>query len=339
MKTKLFLSIALMLAFFCYSQSVITVDNSVGSNAQFSDLQSAISSASNNDIIYVHASEINYGNITIDKPLTLIGFSHSDTDKESMVTDLIFGSSASNCRITGLHITDDVFVDNVGVTLTNLVFENNRFDDAINFDNGGANDVLFRGNIIFNLGDTGTSSGSNNLTNAIVENNIITNNIYIKLHESVSIKNNIFLNENVIGNLSTATGDLIIQDCIFYSSIGSIYNPNNTGVVFENCLTYNNLSGVTNLVGTNNINDVNPLFVSATDDLFDAATDDYHLQGGSPAIGVGISGGDLGIFNAGPFVFNNFGYTNGIPTVKITAITNSVTVGGNLEVTINTNSN
>ncbi len=336
MKTKLFLSIALMLAFICNSQTVITVDNSVGSNAQFSDLQSAISSASNNDIIYVHASEINYGNITVDKPLTLIGFSHTDADKESMVTDLIFGANASNCRITGLHITDDVFLSNANV---GIVFENNRFDADIFFNNSGADNVLFRGNIIWNIGRNASFSNENNLTNAIIENNIILNNINIKFHESVSIKNNIFLNENIIVNLSTSTGDLIIQDCIFYSSIGSIYNPNNTGVVFNNCLTYNNVSGVTNLVGTNNINDVNPLFVSATDDFFDAATDDYHLQGGSTAIGAGISGGDLGIFNAGPFVFNNFGFTNGIPTVNITSITNTVTVGGNLEVTITTNSN
>jgi hypothetical protein len=86
MKTKLFfLATLLLINYSVNAQNVITVDNSVGANAQYNDLQSAISAATNGATIYVHASEINYGDIDINKPITLIGFSHSSSDKKSMI--------------------------------------------------------------------------------------------------------------------------------------------------------------------------------------------------------------------------------------------------------------
>ncbi len=46
-KTILFLSISLVFAFNGNTQSVITIDNSIGANAQYSDLQTAIDAAAN----------------------------------------------------------------------------------------------------------------------------------------------------------------------------------------------------------------------------------------------------------------------------------------------------
>jgi hypothetical protein len=67
---------------------------------------------------------------------------------------------------------------------------------------------------------------------------------------------------------------------------------------------------------------------------------DFHLQAGSVAIGAGVNGEDLGIYDGvTPFLFNNFGFTAGIPTVTITAITEQVAPGDNIEVTIQSNSN
>ena len=122
MKTKItFLTTVLLLSLVVKAQSVITVDNSVGANAQYSNLQSAISAANAGDIIYVHPSEINYGtNITIDKEISLYGFGHSDPDKETMVSDFILANNASNVIISGFHITDDIYTNNT-TGLTNLV--------------------------------------------------------------------------------------------------------------------------------------------------------------------------------------------------------------------------
>ncbi|TGV01797.1 right-handed parallel beta-helix repeat-containing protein [Flavivirga rizhaonensis] len=343
MKTKqLFLSATMLFAFICSAQTTITVDNSIGSNAEYSDLQSAISAANSGDVIYVHASVINYGIITVNTPLTIIGFGHSDSDKETMVNDLILGANASNTTISGLHITDDLYTSgNTGIS--NVVIENNIIDGSLLFNNGGVDNVIIRGNIIYEIGNTSSHANNNNYTNAIISNNIITYYIGLKNHQSITIKNNVFLSPYFgypVYNADDDTGSITLQNNIFYYNTSSTYDPNSDGIIFENCLTYNIGSGnVTALNGTNNLNNQNPNFVSATDDIFNPNSDDYHLQGGSPAIGSGAGGIDLGIYDGSTFIFNNFGYTNGIPTVKITNITDRIAPGANLSVTISTNAN
>ncbi|GAA4972705.1 hypothetical protein [Algibacter aquimarinus] len=335
-----FLITALLFACYVKAQNTITVDNSVGANAQYSDLQSAISAASNGDIIYVHASEINYGDITIDKSLSLIGFSHGDTDKKTLIDEITLLDNASNTRISGFFITNDLNANNNTVELNNIIIENNFFEDGIIYSGdayAGINQMIIRGNILYGIA-TSTSIWSN-FKNTIISNNIIRRWIYIKFHESVTIKNNIFLGRYYPVNQDSITGDLEVQNCIFYESSSSLVNIDSSGVLYQNCLTYNIGSGSYNTInGTNNLNNQNPNFVSADDASYDS-TDDYNLQAGSPAIGNGVGGVDIGIYDGSAFTFNNFGYTNGIPTVKITDITDRIAPGANLSVTISTNAN
>jgi hypothetical protein len=344
-KNEILGALFLLLSITITAQSTITVDNSAGADAQYDDLQTAINAANSGDIIYVHASEVNYSSITIDKPITLIGYSHSDSDKITMVDDITLGENASNTRITGLQVLGDFLVDN-SATISNLIIENNFFNGVgtglfIEFRDGGADNVIIRGNVIIGrIGTVATTATSNTLTNALITNNIVSGTIYVRFHESTTIENNIFLNESLIRNTSSSTGDLEVQDCIFYASRNSVYDPNSSGVIFNNCLTFNDSSGVTNLAGSNNINDTDPLFVSADDDFFDPLIDDYNLQTGSPALGAGVSGDNIGIYSTNTsFQFNNLGFTAGIPTVTITAITSQVAPGGNLQVTIQSKSN
>lgn len=318
-----------------HAQNIITVDNSPGSAAQFSDLQSAISQAQNGDIIYVHPSETNYGNINIDKPLTLIGFSHSSPDKETLITDLVFGPLASNVTIRGIHLTDDLIISNTGVTLENIVLENNRLDDSLTFGGGGVNNITVRGNIIdtFGFGSTANST----FTNALITNNIVFGGVNVLFHESTTIKNNIFLTADVF-NGRDETGNIEVQNCIFIGNTSGTANFNDDGILFQNCLAFNIGSGnATPLVGTDNLENIDPLFVEDNDNIiFEATIDDYNLQQGSIARGAGISGEDLGLFDGSGFVFDNFGFTNGIPTVNIQAISTSVAPGQSLNVIINT---
>lgn len=332
----------LLTSIFINAQATITVDNTTGADADYALLTDALNAASSGDIIYVHASEINYGDIIIDKPITLIGFSHSAADKESILGEVTLNSNASDVKISGFNITNDVNMSNTGITLNNIVIENNRFGVGadILFINGGANNVIIRGNVIYRIGNNSPGVSSNNYTNTIISNNIVNDDIYVKFHESVTIENNIFL-DNVVSiiNYGDSTGDLKVEDCIFYVSVNSIYNPNNDGVVFNNCLSFNDIGSVADLFGSNNDNNTDPLFVSADNDVFDSTIDDYHLQAGSPAIGTGVDGDDMGIYNNASFIFNNFGFPSGIPTVTITGITAQVAPGGTVEVTIQSNSN
>ncbi|BAO76880.1 hypothetical protein [Winogradskyella sp. PG-2] len=342
MKKITTLSLMLLLtSIFINAQTTITVDNSTGADADHGDLQSAINSAANGDILYVHASENTYGDIIIDKPLTIVGFSHSDADKETMIDEVNLLDNASNVKLTGIHFTNDIDINNDSTMITDLIIENNFFDNGSEIYFGGdalVSNMIIRGNV---LDQIGTNSASwTKYTNAIISQNIIKDDINVFYHDFVTIENNIFLNGAFVTNVDDDTGDLEVEDSIFFTSSNSIFNPNRDGVVFQNCLSYNDLNGVIDLSGTNNINDTNPLFVSADDDEFDALEDDYNLQAGSPALGTGVAGDDIGIYSTNSaFVFNNFGFTAGIPTVTITAITSQVAPGGNVEVTIQSNSN
>ena len=47
--------------------TIHTVSNNVNSPGQYTDLQAAITAAVNNDTIYIHRSDVDYGSITINK--------------------------------------------------------------------------------------------------------------------------------------------------------------------------------------------------------------------------------------------------------------------------------
>ncbi|MDN3665243.1 hypothetical protein ACFFU1_03305 [Algibacter miyuki] len=341
MKTKL--SILVMALLFVYqvnAQNVLTVDNTQGANAQYNSLQGAISAASAGDTIYVHASITSYGEVVINKQLTLIGFGHSDTDKLTYISSANFSSNSSNSKLSGFYVTGSVYSSSVD-QLSGLSIENNYISSTLYFGNGGVDNVIIRGNVINAIGTNNNSQ--NAYTNTIITNNIITGALYVYNHDSTTIKNNIFSNTNgsrQIVNHNSSTGMLTVQNNIIYRHYYSTLGVNSAGVRYEYCLAYNRSSGnLDDLDGDNNLNNQNPLFVEDNDDALFSAGDDYHLKLGSPAIGAGANGVDIGLYDGTPFIFNNYGYSNGIPTVKITSITDRVATGENLSVTINTNAN
>lgn len=344
MKTKItFYLFLCAFAFNLNAQTIITVDNTPGAVADWNDLSSAISNAPNNAIIYVHASGTSYGDITINKPLTLIGYAHS-ADNNTFIDDVIIRDNTSNTTISGFDISGSIYFNNSDL-VSNFVIENNSFNDitrdTILFNSGQVDNVLIRGNILDNVGDISNSKSRNNFSNTIISNNVILDDIFIRLHESITIENNIFLGLSArVFNVSPETGNLIVKDCLLVVIDNSnFYSPNNEGVVFNNCLSYNNRNTVEDLQGSNNINDTDPQFVNVTGSVFNPAFD-FNLTSTSPAIGSGVDGDHMGLFsNKTSFIFNNFGFTQGIPTVKISDITSQVASGSNIGVTIDFKSN
>lgn len=345
MKTKLtFLITALLFVCIVKAQNVITVDNSVGANAQYDNLQTAIAVAAAGDIIYVHPSENTYGNVSINKSITLIGYGHLTGDKRTTVEDIILGDGASDTKISGFYINDDLYVSNTTV-ISNITIENNYVKDDLLLNNSGADNVIIRGNIIYQLGTNSNSSSYNNYTNTIISNNVFLYVLALKNYLSITVKNNIFLRRNYSGdpiyNTNSGSGSINVQNNIIVFDSSYTMDANSDGVIFENCMAYNAGSGNTvQLTGTNNLYNQDPFFV-ATNNLgyaFYALLDDYNLQIGSPGKGTGAGGVDMGIYD-GTFNFSNSGYTNGVPTVNIDSITDRVAPGANLSVTISTNAN
>ncbi len=326
---------------FMTAQTTWTVDNTVGANAQFNNLQDAIDDVNvvDGDILYVHASSISYGDIVQDKSLSLIGYGHSNPTKNTIIGIIRLEDNASNSKFRGLSVTD-IICENSDLQLQNLIFEYNNIGE-LDLGNStfylGANNVMIRGNVVGEIFGDGT--------NTTISNNIILIKVYVRLNFiSVEIKNNVFFPPSSgsslpVVNYNSASGSITVQNNIMYSS-GST-NFNSPGVIFENCLTYSFNAGTHNVLnGTNNFDNIDPQFVAGGEnDIYDPETDDFHLLPGSPIIGQGAGGVDIGLYPASSFVFNNFGCPVGIPKVTITSITTAVEPGGNVDVTIQSSSN
>lgn len=342
MKIKIPL-LTIFLSFFYQvnAQNVLSVDNSPESNAQYDNIAEALAAAKAGDTLLIHPSTINYGDITLRKSIALIGFSHSDPDIRSNVDNITFLNGASDTYLSGLRLSGNIEVSsNTSETLENLIFENNRIAGSILFRGAGADNVLIQGNVSVGIGENNVNQ--NAVTNLLVINNIIRGNLYVNNHQSTTVKNNIFLNRAKIVNLLNGSGNQIVQDCMFIFNYAYSHDFNSAGIIFENCLTNNYYPnrGVTALSGTNNLNDVDPKFVSLTNSNSFVTTNDYHLDTGSIAIGAGVDGGDLGIYNNDATItFNNFGYTQGIPSVRIVSLTSTIKRGEDLELDIETTSN
>ncbi|NRD19812.1 hypothetical protein HNV08_07100 [Winogradskyella eckloniae] len=327
-----------------HSQNTWIVDNNAGTSADFTDIQSAINTSVAGDTIYIQQSETNYEDATVNKLINIVGRSHSENSYTTTMDVLTIAEAASGSFISGLWI-DDLYTENAA-TITNMKIQNN-FIDNIDFSGTSVmNNSFLTGNIINSASDI-------RMSNSVISHNVFTQASIVFDFYDITFKNNII----IIGTSSNATGlnnttysntnpnNITIENSILIKPFGTAdvtnFSSGNDGFVFENCLSYNAGGGFITLPfeGTDtNMNDVDPQFVSITSTVFNAYTEDYHLQSASPGLNFGNDGLNIGIYNSN-YGFNNFGFTNGVPRVTITAITNTVAEGADLEVTIEGNTN
>lgn len=327
------------------------VDNNTGATAAFSDLQAAIDAASPNDVIYVQPSPNIYGEttITINKPLTIVGRSHSLDNFITQTQSIIINEGGSGTTLKGLKIDSGitikgkssegagippVIVSNIAVlncSFITIAIESLPYQTSI----VGGNNILIQGCVFSRV----TQGYASNLT---ISNNVIQNSSgTFQIPTSTKISNNLFIGQHPnISKIPNTTGTFTIQNSMFITNQSTNLDLNLGDSKLENCLTYNYGSGnydigtSTNIQTSNVLSNTNPMFTNFTPDAnisfkLDA---DYTLQTGSPAIGAGVNGEDLGIFSG--FNFNNLGVPSGYPTVNIVSSTSSLPQNGSLKVTL-----
>ena len=325
-----------------------TVNNNPNTSADFTDLQTAIDAATNGDIIYVQQSPTSYGAITINKGLTIVGRSHSDSGYKSEVGIITFADGASNTTLKGLK-TSSVTESNLGATITDLKF----FDNEIaNFSLGNAdtfNNVLIQGNIL-----RGSLYMYANTSNVLINNNVIfAGGIYLYNTATLLFSNNVLALYYGVNIGNSSTGLLNIDNCIFIGNYGVnnslvTLTPGSGTIQVNNCITYNYGSGTYDFstgtgitINANNQENTDPLFTSvdpasttsiaaAFMSVFDGANDDLTLQAGSPV-------NDDGLFQG--YTFKNFGTPTGIPSIKVDSYSSTVPKNSNLTVTITAKTN
>jgi len=295
---------------------VITVSNREGDIAQHSTLGSALSEAEDGDIIYVSGSEHSYGDQNVSRRVTLVGSGHNpDNDNRfiSTIENLHFLEGSAGSVVIGFRIRQILANNQKGM----IIKQNNIFGSGIElFEN--SSEWIIKENIVWSI------EGTSNPT--FEQKHIITNNIILGFATSIYhslFENNVFT--SIQGTLfSVARCDF--NNNIFYR------NGLNSAFIFDrvaNCRFFNNiifgpnnptsLPTVSGNTGQDNIF-ADPMFVAVEGNSF-SYSDDYRLQPGSPGLGGGTLGSEIGLFGGQGFSLTG---EPAIPQVSMFKILNPI---------------
>jgi len=258
------------------AQTTLIVDHNfnapTGANV-YSTLQAAANAAADGDIIQVQPSATAYGNVTINKKITLIGIGFNltkDIPYQSTVTNIYLtrnaasAENASGSIITGLTITtlslgvpngvayiqSDVTVHNCrittisgvsgGVPLNNLLIYANDITSSVRIYNLVTGDSWFRNNVVrasyvdFRNGSPSTVTITNNI-------------LYCYLYISAATTSIPILNNNFIGASAgtysfSLINEKIISNNIFYGRTPAANTAGTSSSSLINSIFTNNLS-------------------------------------------------------------------------------------------------
>lgn len=200
MKTINYIFLFVSLSFFAQAQTIRRVNATPGINGLniYATVQAAHDASTAGDIIYIeptNATNTNYGNVIVDRRITLIGTGYDPTlvtgssfDKRTVSMegiDLNQGSAGS--RITGLHLTSGS--GSLTIKDANCIIERNFIANyfSLSFSTIGgvttrANNTIIRNNRInslFGRGNEITTNTPNTATiSCIISNNVIFGIIY-----------------------------------------------------------------------------------------------------------------------------------------------------------------
>lgn len=352
MKTKIIFFLFCIFSYFASCATVLTVDNTTDSIAQYSDLNLAIQDATTGDTILVAGSAISYGDIILDRQLILIGAGYHNQYGEVPNIDYLrlnrqnASVSASGSKIMGFDIyfvyLNGTFssgdINSQGIS--NVVVER-CYINYLDFDdyNSTYSKDTIR-NCIINDDYVNFSHTSSSVYDSVCIHNNIFDGSYISqsdadyVLEDVFIRNNIFINrtDRALYKINGA----VIENNIFYASephgdyecVNSVFNNNITFNCSDNTIPYGSNTGTGNIINTDP-NFVNYPFAGGEFDY----SYDFHLDTGSPGINAGTDGTNIGI-DGGPLPFD-VGANPAIPQVtEINFIdgVSSAPIGGTINV-------
>jgi len=339
MKKQILFLAAAIVAAASVAQTSHTVSNNPANPAQFTEIQEAINAASDGDTIYVAGSNINYGNVLVNKRVVLIGAGYVVTgaNARTVVTQIDISSTVDNGGGSGSIITGFIAEGNLvgdpDQIISDVIIERNLFTgNDFNANFGKNENWFFRNNIVYQT-NTNTfpvfnCASANNLT---VQNNIFqgesslgTNKSWFGLRSSNSIvTNNVYFDYVLEFDDALVTNNIFIQQNFTDRSVVSSNATYNNNIFFGE-----NVPDGSNTFNNNIFN--NPGFVSE-DNSFYSFGEDLNLTAASPGKNAGTDGTDIGVFGGNfPMVFEPAN-----PEITQLLInTVQVPVGGELEFTI-----
>jgi len=371
MKTNFTLILAILLFSFSAFATSRTVSNDPNNPAQYNNLQTAINAASAGDTIYIQATYVtiqggqvqnggsNYGNITVNKRLVLIGSGYNpnqDIAYVSTVGNVTFdtttatvgvpASGASGSVISGLIVWGSIGTSgnyNNTFRANNITIQRCWITSTVYMYN--TNNTVIQQNVMAGGNNNGgPSTEIGNTTNIVIRNNIFA--YQISTYPGSNPVNCIITNNNFIGYVTSANTASYAAFSSYYATFTNAIITNNifyavdpTGVsnsTFNNNITFADanptLPGSSN-IGSGNLVNTNPQFTSyPLGSAWYNTTQNFQLAAGSPGKNAGTDGTDIGIYGGIGFVAT--GAPN-VPYIEHFVISNSsISVGQNLNVTI-----
>ncbi len=343
MNTRTLITLLLSSAMTCAATAQLPriVVQGSGAPQVFMDFPAAVAAAQAGDKLYLSGGIFNYtGGLVIDKPLHFIGAGIiPDSSQTTGVTTL-----------NGVEVNEPLYILTAasGSTFTGIRFTRASWDNLSNttsvlfgtsVDNDAPTDIVFQ-RCWFQrhlaLGHANTAAAA---TNTIIDECLFMGNLVGESH-TATIKRSIF-NQGIY---SFWAGGLILENCVVMNGITNTYSAiirnsylrsgNNNYCTFgcnsciiENTVTPNSYITSTSpgAVLTDNLELVVPatFFVAEANNYYEI-TDDIHLAPGSPGIGHGTDGTDVGIYGtSSPYKPGAVPYNPHFRTATIAPATNT----------------
>lgn len=291
------------------------VNNTGGIDADYTDLQTAIDSASTGDTLYIEGSAILYGDITISKQLYLFGPGYFLTENDSTqanpstasIDDLTISSGASGAFVTGLTMSW------INISANNVTIKRNRIHGYGISVNAVTNCMILQNYIDCSYSSSAYSPVyvKTNASNIIISNNFLRKAGTTYPSVRVEGTSSAVITQNVIYNG---------VDCVNSNFTNNFIVQTNLGITPRNSsFDYNWIFDDADYGGTN----IEGLSLVNVWDSTQTSTDkQWMLLDNSPASGVGVSGEDLGMYGGvDPYV------PSGLPAIPAIFFYNGPSAG------------
>jgi len=294
-KTLTLLAMAIFMIAQISNATVWRVNATPNSDPDFASLQAAHDDVSvlTGDTLYLEGSTFGAGGLSISKQLTIIGngyFLAENPETQHNISPSIISTyvycyaGSEGTKFTGCTFNSAVYLYTNNITLERnyFVYGQNQIYSAAN-----CSDILILGNYFNSHSTWNCINLSHTHTNILVANNLFVGRISVSSNFSGIFANNLFGNQITIYNSTLvnniAHGNVNMTNCLYEYNIGT-----NT--------QFGNQNGNQENVSTND------LYVGATGNSTDGQ---YQLKVGSPAIGTGEDGADIGVFGGeSPYVLS-----------------------------------
>lgn len=320
-------TIALLLIFSLMTHSVSAkiwrVNNMTGVVADFTTMQAAHDAASAGDTIHIEPSVNQYSGINCSKRLVWLSIGNFLTENPGNQFSNYSGQvthiglyNGSQGSVVSLHVGSI----NIGENEISII----RSFVSGNLSISGSNCVVMQSFINGFIGLNGSSN--------IVSNNIISAGLEMNYNTSSAVINNNIFNHKIYGYVGYSYNNIVIKNSVFQNNISVLGQM--TFDAFNSTYSNNMCPDNSFPAGFSNLRNVN---MTTVFENHTGTTDkDFKIKTGSPSIGVGYGGVDLGPFGGStPY---KLALQPAIPA--ITNISTPSSTGGNtIQVTISAKSN